>query len=362
MESKFVGYRKKSNEEISELWKNAYFTFDTNFLLNLYRYSESSREDLVDIIKKLNSRIFITNQVAFEFSKNRYENLNDIIKNNRDFLKNIEKINDELSSNGSPFLSEILTDRFSNLIVEINTEITENIQSYESYFSDDIIFAQINTIFSKKILDEFDDERMLSIEKEGGMRYSKKIPPGYMDSKKEENKFGDLIIWKEIIEFSKNKEVSVVFISDDSKEDWIWKLKAGKTIGARPGLIQEFTKETNNNFHIYNSNGFAKFGSKYFDEKLNIKTIEEISKVNKEVRLSEYYEYLQSLDLDIIEEKLKILSPREADLLRLNLGLNGKHKMPLKEIAETFDLDLSRVIQIRSNAVRKLINLKNHKS
>ena len=80
------------------------------------------------------------------------------------------------------------------------------------------------------------------------------------------------------------------------------------------------------------------------------------------MRLSEYYEYLQSLDLDIIEEKLKILSPREADLLRLNLGLNGKHKMPLKEIAETFDLDLSRVIQIRSNAVRKLINLKNHKS
>lgn len=361
MDSKFVGYRKKSNDEIAELWKSAYFTFDTNFLLNLYRYSESSREDLFEIIKKLNSRIFITNQVVFEFSKNRYENLNDIIKSNRDFLKNIEKISDELSSNGSPFLSKLLTDKFSDLIVEINSEISENIKTFESYFSTDTIFDQINKIFNKKVLEEFTDEQILNIEKVGDIRYSNKVPPGYMDSKKPENKFGDLIIWNEIINFSKNKAVSVVFISDDSKEDWIWKLKDGKAIGARPELIQEFIKETNNSFHIYNSNSFAKFGSKYFHEKLNSKTIDEILKVNQEVKLSQYYEYLQTLNVSEIEEKLKILSPREADLIRLNLGLNGKDKFSLKEIAEIFGLKLSRAIQIRSSAIRQLRNIENHK-
>lgn len=360
MDNKFIGYRKKSKEEIEELWKNAYFTFDTNFLLNLYRYSEPSRKNLIDLIKKLSSRLFITNQVAYEFNKNRYENLNDIIKNNKEFLKNLDKINNELlTSNGSPFLSKTLSDKFSSLIIEINSEISENINSFESYFSNDLIFLQINDIFKGKVLDGFDEKEISDIEKEGETRNSKKIPPGYMDSKKEENKFGDLIIWKEIIDFSKNKNSSIVFISDDKKEDWIWKLKDGKTIGARPELIQEFTKETKQNFHIYTSNSFVEFGSKYFDEKLDSKTIEEITKVNNEVRLSEYYEYLRNLDIDTIEEKMKILTPREADLLRLNLGLNGKHKMTLKEIAEVFDLDLTRAIQIRSRAIRRLRNFEN---
>ena len=49
-------------------------------------------------------------------------------------------------------------------------------------------------------------ERIVAIHKEGEERYAKKIPPGLEDTKKAAeggDKFGDLVIWKEIIEKAK---------------------------------------------------------------------------------------------------------------------------------------------------------------
>ncbi|AZB20764.1 hypothetical protein EG338_00600 [Kaistella haifensis] len=355
MEKKFIGYRKKNKEEIKELWKKAYFTFDTNTLLSLYRYSQNTRTSLIDLITKLEQRVFLTNHVAYEFSKNRLENINDIIRNNKDFLKELDKIkNNIISSNSSPYLSNNLTTKFTGIIDEINSEVNEKISLYEKYFNSDILYELLNIVFKDKILEGFGSTKISEIAKEGDIRYSKKIPPGFADAKKEDNKYGDLIIWKEIIEFSKKHNVPVIFITDDNKEDWIWKLKDGKIIGARPELIQEFLTETNNNFHIYNSNRFIEIGSEYFDKEVTKETIEEILKVNNETRLSEYFEYLKALQIEELENRLKILSPKEADFLRLNLGSNGKIPLSTKEISEVFDIELQEAIRLRSQAIRKL--------
>lgn len=356
MDIEFQGYRKKTKEEIDFLWKNAIFTFDTNSLLNIYRYSETTRKDIFEIITKIEDRIFLTHQVAFEFNKNRFENINNIIKSKNEFLKNLDAINIQISKNSEQILSNYLTDKFAILLDEIRAEIDSKIEFFNKLFDSDLIFALINLLFRDKILNEIEEEKVAQIKKIGEIRYSNKIPPGYSDAKKEENRFGDLIIWNEIINYAKEKQKPIIFISDDSKEDWVWKLKDGKIIGARPELIQEFYKETNQLFHLYKTDSFVKYASIQLNEKIDSGTIEEVTKINKEISLSEFAEYLNSLEDEIIEEKLKILTPREADLLRLNLGVGGKHKLSVKEIAETFDLDLNRALTIRSSAMRKLRN------
>lgn len=354
MDIEFQGYRKKTKEEIDFLWKNAIFTFDTNSLLNIYRYSDTTRKDIFEIINKIEDRIFLTHQVAFEFNKNRFENINNIIKSKNDFLKNLDNINIQISKNSEQILSNYLTDKFTILLDEIKTEIDSKVEFFNKLFDSDLIFDLINLLFNKKVLNKIEEEKISQIKKIGEIRYSNKIPPGYSDSKKEENKFGDLIIWNEIINYAKEKQKPVIFISDDNKEDWIWKLKDGKTIGARPELIQEFYKETNQLFHLYKTDSFIKYGSIQLNEKIDSGTIEEVTKINKEISLSEFAEYLSSLENEIVEEKFKILSPREADFLRLNLGLGGKHKLNVREISEIFDIDLNRALTIRSNAMRKL--------
>ena len=160
MDMKFQGYRKKTKEEIDFLWKNAIFTFDTNSLLNLYRYSETTRKDVFEIISKLEDRIFLTHQVAFEFNKNRFENINNIIKSKNDFLKNLDMINTQISKNSEQILSNYLSDKFSSFLEQIKTEIDSKIEFFNKLFNDDLIFNSINHLFNDKILQEFEGEKI----------------------------------------------------------------------------------------------------------------------------------------------------------------------------------------------------------
>ena len=55
-----------------------------------------------------------------------------------------------------------------------------------------------------------------------------------------------------------------------------------------------------------------------------------------------------------IERALETLTPREADVIRLYVGLGDQHAMTLEEIGETFDLTRERVRQIKEKAIRRL--------
>ncbi len=55
-----------------------------------------------------------------------------------------------------------------------------------------------------------------------------------------------------------------------------------------------------------------------------------------------------------IERSLKTLTQREADVIRLYFGLNGKNALTLEEIGERFDLTRERVRQIKEKAIRRL--------
>ena len=62
---------------------------------------------------------------------------------------------------------------------------------------------------------------------------------------------------------------------------------------------------------------------------------------------------VESLRSDI-ERSLCTLTPREADVVRLYYGLNGKHALTLEEIGERFYLTRERVRQIKEKAIRRL--------
>jgi len=49
----FPGHYKPSEEEFQKLWDKCIFVFDTNILLNVYRYSEKTRDRLFEILDLL---------------------------------------------------------------------------------------------------------------------------------------------------------------------------------------------------------------------------------------------------------------------------------------------------------------------
>jgi RNA polymerase primary sigma factor len=55
-----------------------------------------------------------------------------------------------------------------------------------------------------------------------------------------------------------------------------------------------------------------------------------------------------------IERALSTLTHREASIIKLYFGLNGKHPHTLEEIGEQFNLTRERVRQIKEKAIKRL--------
>lgn len=67
----FCGYRLPTEDELNSALQSALVVVDANVLLNLYRYSESTRNDLLEVLRSLGKRLWIPHQVMREFWRNR---------------------------------------------------------------------------------------------------------------------------------------------------------------------------------------------------------------------------------------------------------------------------------------------------
>jgi hypothetical protein len=96
------------------------------------------------------------------------------------------------------------------------------------------------------------------------------VPPGYKDKAKPGyyavgdreliRKFGDLVLWKEIIRKAKADQVAaVVLVTGDIKEDW-WLEKRGKKLGPRKELLNEIYTDAPcvQTFYMYDTASFLK--------------------------------------------------------------------------------------------------------
>lgn len=320
MKSKFPGYFKLTQKEIDELWANAIIALDANILLNLYRYSDETREDFFKIFEKIKERVWIPNQAAFEFFNNRLTVISQQEKAYEEAISSLNDIESEFkNSRQHPFLSKKLLSRFSKLTKEICTQLNSNKEFHNKRIYDDDILDKIESLFDGKVGDEFTNEELENIYTEGEKRFSKKIPPGYKDANKkdelEDNQriYGDFIVWKQIVSRSKDISKGVILVTDDRKEDW-WVRFSGKTLGPRPELIREFRTETEQYFHMYQSDRFLEFARDYLDEEIDQRAIDEIRELRKldernrlkRKKIQEEYHKYKSLKNSILNERRMI--------------------------------------------------------
>lgn len=277
MKQKFHEYYKLPESEIELLWESAFFVFDSNVLLNFYRYSESTIKEFIEIIEKITDKIWLPYQIGKEFHKDR---LNVISKQSKIYAESsarIVEIQKEFSNeHRNPFLTKDLFTDLSNVLAQVMSELETKSKSFEDKLLSDEILDKLTALFQNKIGEDYSEEKLKDIFSTGKVRYSNKIPPGYKDEAKPENdRYGDLIIWNQLIDKAKNEKKPVVFITDDRKEDW-WLENSGKTISPRPELRKEFFLLTNEQFYIYPPFKFLQYANKYLSASIKEDTIEEV--------------------------------------------------------------------------------------
>lgn len=304
MESVFKDFYRLSDDEIKTLWDESIFVFDANILLNLYRYTIATRDEFLNILYRIEDRIWIPHQVGLEYHFNRlnviqeqidsYNSISSIIEQkSEEFIKEL-KINKKLNKykKRHPRIDiKSLIEQFETNSKELISKIKTEERDHPNYMKDDKVLENITGLFTNKVGEPFEQTELDEIYKKGFKRYGQKIPPGFedLDDKKGKKKFfngiifsdeyGDLVVWEQIIKMALEKNKSVIFITDDEKGDW-WNIVHNRTLGPRIELINEFRTKTNNNYYMYKSYRFMEFAKEYYQNNINQQAIDEVKGVS----------------------------------------------------------------------------------
>ncbi|MEN1990300.1 PIN-like domain-containing protein [Paenibacillus hubeiensis] len=292
MKKQFPGYYKLTEDEQTYLWENCAFVLDANALLNLFRYPKESRDAMLEILESIKERIWIPHQVALEY----HVNLETVLYEQKDQYEKLEK---ECVSELQKLISKLKNLKHSNINTNIMVESLEQSSdlikkelSTQREEQPDLLTIKdkINDLIGDNIGPEFTQDELNEIFSEGNERYENNVPPGYADSKKNKLYFhkglqyqaayGDLIFWKQILNYATNQDVkSIVLISDDRKEDWILVVN-GEKKGIHPYLINEFNNVSGGKlFNSYNSVQFIGQAEKF----LGFKSSATVSEIIKEI-------------------------------------------------------------------------------
>lgn len=195
MKSLFPQYADVSKLDYGKVWKHALFVFDTNVLLNLYRYRSSTRDELLEVISKLSERIWIPHHVGLEFQRNRlkviaeqnnrFNEVQKTIKNAKNSLfSELDKL--QLRTRHSLIDPQPLTSGFETLVDSYLAKLAELQGAQQKPTATDPLKKKIEEIFACRIgsppknQDEIDKLYKLAEE-----RFKFNIPPGYLDASKD---------------------------------------------------------------------------------------------------------------------------------------------------------------------------------
>ena len=309
MRDVFPSFYRPTNADFDELWKSALIVFDTSVLLNLYRYRQDTTSALLEVMEKVSDRIWIPFHVGLEYQLNRLSVISDqhnkftavrgiiekSVKNLEEELNKLQLAKRHTHIDPSKFMQSIkeCKDKFLK-------ELTSQEERSTTITSQDSIRTRLDALFASKVghppksQDEVD--KMSQQAKE---RFSKKTPPGYLDQVKADGELdtfvhqgltynksnGDYYIWHQMLAYlAAQKTDNVIFLTDDTKEDWWLKVKDGaeKTVGPRPELIEEVRAKSNVvRFHIYTTESFLKHANTHLNTNVSQAALDDVRELSK---------------------------------------------------------------------------------
>lgn len=284
IEELFVGWYDYDVDEYSSIINNSKISLDTNVLLNIYRYSKETSDKTLYLLNKIKDRLIFSYYVAFEFTKNRKKVESASIEEYKKYQSKIESKYEEIINELKNISNNKLAkkDKLIESIIKNKEKVLQNFdisidKKMEVFKSG--LEEEICQLFEGKIIDKYSNIEFESIKAEGIRRQKNQIPPGYKDEEKGEN--GDYYIFKQLIDYSKNNDIDIIFVTDDVKEDMFQIIRGIKS--PRPELLNEFNKETKHKLIIMTVQEFLN-NKIIFDENISEKVLDEIKIISNENR------------------------------------------------------------------------------
>ena len=288
---RFVKEQNKDEAAILEkVWQNGVIVFDTNVLLNLYRYNKEARNELIKLMKSYQDRLWMPYQIGLEFMANCesvkawiHKGFTDLTAQLDECKKDFFKYFDKYYSKHKHINRKELEQLFDQQLLPIKDKLIEWEKSIPDYDKKDVVKNRIVELYDQKVGTDYNFDELLEIYAKGRTRYDNKIPPGYKDDTKDKwemgvrHVFGDLIAWMQIMDYAKANDTDVIFVGEDLKEDW-WEKDDGKLNKPRQELLDEFRYRTGRGIVFHTQKGFIEASKK----KLKEETIREVERIREE--------------------------------------------------------------------------------
>lgn len=327
MKNLFPGYYRPTDDEFEELWANCTFVPDTNVLLNLYRTSPSAKETLMEIFEQISDRLWIPHQVALEYQTRRLGVISKQLHAYREVQEYLQKEAGAISGKLSEYRRhafldiDLLNARIEKVFSSIRKQVEKQQKVHPDWLGNDPIHEELTTLFEGKVGIPYTDEQLQAIHKDAEQRYERKQPPGFRDEKKDENKYGDVVLWRQFLDYAANQRTPVIFVTDDTKDDW-WHRHEGRTISPHPKLIEEFRNNCNVAFYMYDSNQFAKWAQKYLERNDKPEVLNELRELREIDEVETSFEAFLRSTLEVMRRNEEA---RQAILQTIN-------RVPLEEL------------------------------
>jgi predicted nucleic acid-binding protein len=164
MKKQLPGYYRPTKEEFDKLWEDSLIIVDTNVLLNLYRYSKKTSDDLLTTLKKYSDRLWIPHEVAYEYHKNRLNVISQqktVYKDLIEFLNTHEKkvSSKILEYSRHPFIdAKNLQEQIQNSYLKIKNDLQQIEKTHPDFISNDPVLDEVTSLFEGKTGEKYSDK------------------------------------------------------------------------------------------------------------------------------------------------------------------------------------------------------------
>lgn len=311
MKHYFPAYYRINRKCIKDTFNDCLVVFDSSALLDIFRLPESFSEQIFNVIQTYKKQVRIPYHVSNEFLKDIHKVLLSQIRQIEGTEKKLSEFCDVLSIKRSyPHISESINKK----LMRLRSDILKDFKNQKEYLKTQLLFGdyqnRVSELLDGCVLKPFTTEEINDIEIEGDERYKNHISPGWKDASKDDNRYGDLIIWKEILRLARNEKKSVLFVTNDQKEDWIIN-EMGMIICPQYDLLSEFYNEVGDSnvwFHIYTLSTFLDFIRENSSGLVSKETVDKVQDTleatsynvfNKYIDKKRSFEYLQKILLNL---------------------------------------------------------------
>jgi hypothetical protein len=291
---------------------------DTNVLLDLYRYTQQARVQVLAALRLVadQHRLWLPHQVGLEFVRNRANavkgrqiSLSNAGKAvNADFQEAIRLVAEERDTVAG-LLRDIAQDDSAadELTASITKEqITVAFSGWQKTLTDhmkrlreaedltpqtvlanDPILPEIAALFGDRIGEPPPEARIRQLVHDAvAYRFPNRIPPGFEDSGKgtDLGAAGDYLLWEEIIGYVNTLRESrhVLIVSRDTKRDWYEHDDKGRPTRPWPALHDEMRVRTGRELLILTPKEFFQGAQEFLGAQLADDTYEEFDRVSDE--------------------------------------------------------------------------------